>query len=50
MESAHVVHARLDSRVGYSGKWASNILERILYCTVKVNNIFTAHAEPKKNT
>ena len=36
------------SRVGYGGKWASNILVRILYCTVKINNIFTAHAEPKK--
>ena len=42
------VHARLDSRVGYGGKWASNILVRILHCTVKVNNIFTAHDEPKK--
>ena len=23
------VHAHLDSRVGYGGKWASNILERV---------------------
>ena len=24
------VHAHLDSRVGYGGKWASNILVRVL--------------------
>ena len=25
------VHAHLDSRVGYGGKWANNILVRILF-------------------
>ena len=46
--SLFFVHDRLDSRVGYGRNWASNILVRILYCTVEVNNIFTARAEPKK--
>ena len=26
-----LVHAHLDSRVGYGGKWANNILVRILF-------------------
>ena len=37
----------LNSRLGYGGKSASNILVRV-FCTVEVHNICKAQAEPKK--
>ena len=42
------VHAHLDSRVGYGGKWASNILVRILLLYSGSQQYLYSSTEPKK--